>query len=308
MHASYSLALLRFPPPCSPVQHQVTHSPHRAGSYSASTIKNYVAGVRAWHILHRLPWKLSDEQVEVMVRAAKTITPAASKRKPRDPYTIPTLLAIRAQLNLTDPLDVAVWACATSLFYGAARAGELTVPKLGAFDPTLHVQRSNVTLKASCNRDEVTEIYILHTKTTPTGEAIYWAKQNDDTDPLAALDSHLALNKPHPGEHLFVHTIKGARRPLTKKAFLVRISSAAAAAKLTPLQGHSFRIGGTLEYLLRGLPFDTMRVKGRWASAAFLKYLRHHSEVMAPYMQANPAAYGNLLRITLPSDSAPDLV
>ena len=117
------------------MQHQVTHSPHRAGSYSASTIKNYVAGVRAWHILHRLPWKLSDEQVEVMVRAAKTITPAASKRKPRDPYTIPTLLAIRAQLNLTDPLDVAVWACATSLFYGAARAGELTVPKLGAFDP-----------------------------------------------------------------------------------------------------------------------------------------------------------------------------
>ena len=83
---------------------------------------------------------------------------------------------------------------------------------------------------------------------------------------------------------------------------------AAAAAKLTPLQDHSFRIGGTLEYLLRGLPFDTMRVKGRWASAAFLKYLRHHSEVMAPYMQANPAAYGNLLRITLPSDSAPDLV
>jgi hypothetical protein len=60
-------------------------------------------------------------------------------------------------------------------------------------------------------------------------------------------------------------------------------------ANLEKLQGHGIRIGSTLEYLLRGLPFNVVKVKGHWASDAFVTYLRQHAQILAPHMQAVPA-------------------
>ena len=48
-------------------------------------------------------------------------------------------------------------------------------------------------------------------------------------------------------------------RPLTKHKFLERAASVARAADLEPLQGHGIQIGATLEYLLRGVPFEVMK-------------------------------------------------
>ena len=63
-----------------------------------------------------------------------------------------------------------------------------------------------------------------------------------------------------------------------------------------PLHGHSFRIGGTLELLLRGVSFEIVKSKGRWASDAFKAYLRKNCDTMAPYIQAQPAAHEEFLR------------
>lgn len=38
--------------------------------------------------------------------------------------------------------------------------------------------------------------------------------------------------------------------------------------------GHSFRFGGTTEYLLRGMEPDRVPMLGRWSSKAFLQYWR----------------------------------
>jgi hypothetical protein len=54
---------------------------------------------------------------------------------------------------------------------------------------------------------------------------------------------------------------------------------------LDSLKGHGVRIGGTLEYLLRGIPFDVVKSMGRWGSDAFVLYLRKHAVIMAPYLQ-----------------------
>lgn len=65
------------------------------------------------------------------------------------------------------------------------------------------------------------------------------------------------------------------------------------------MQGHGIRIGSTLEYLLRNVPFDMVKVKGRWASNAFLVYLRRHAQILAPYMQATPTMQEQFLRHTV---------
>ncbi|PBK98979.1 hypothetical protein ARMGADRAFT_1059293 [Armillaria gallica] len=66
------------------------------------------------------------------------------------------------------------------------------------------------------------------------------------------------------------------------------------------LQGHGIRIGSTLEYLLRGIPFDVVKMIGRWKSDAFILYLRKHAQILAPYMQAVPAIHEQFIRYTMP--------
>ena len=71
---------------------------------------------------------------------------------------------------------------------------------------------------------------------------------------------------------------------------------------ITTLPGHSIRIGLTLEYLLRGLSFEVVKVKGRWNGDAFHRYIRDHAMVLAPYMQSAPPEMNDqFIQITIPS-------
>ncbi|KIK81602.1 hypothetical protein PAXRUDRAFT_80731, partial [Paxillus rubicundulus Ve08.2h10] len=78
---------------------------------------------------------------------------------------------------------------------------------------------------------------------------------------------------------------------LTKGKFLSVLASALKASGRSPMQGHSIHISLTLEYLLRNIPFNVIKVKGRWASDTFLVYLCRHMQILAPYMQAQPSLH-----------------
>ena len=132
-----------------------------------------------------------------------------------------------------------------------------------------------------------------------TREDVYWASQEGDTDPTKALVQHLRINQPSDASHLFSYKVANTRHTLTKSKFLERVGEAARAAGLEPLQGHGIRIRSTLEYLLRGVPFDVMKAKGRWAGDSFQLYLRKHAVVIAPYIQAAPIHEG-FVRYTMP--------
>ena len=111
--------------------------------------------------------------------------------------------------------------------------------------------------------------------------------------PDSAMQRHLDVNKLDQNFHLFGYSKKGRMVPLTKKTFQKRLADATAIAGLLSLHGHSICIGSTLKYLLRGVPFDVMKIKGRWSSNAFHKYLQDHAKVLAPYMQAAPPEIHN---------------
>jgi hypothetical protein len=143
------------------------------------------------------------------------------------------------------------------------------------------------------------ELFIPCTKCAPKGKPICWAEQDGPADPKASFLNHIWVNNPQPGEALFSHNCTdGERRPLIHEVFIKRIKAAARKAGLKALQGHGIRIGATLEYLLWGIPFEVVKVKGRWSSDAFLTYLRHHTQILAPYMQADQAALHRFLTYT----------
>ena len=273
---------------------------HLAAAYSGKTISGYLSGVRAWHTLHGLPWVLKNCEMDTMLRAANKLTPSSSKKKKRCPYTPDFILAVRGQLDLDKHLDAAVFACLTTCFYASARLGEFTARTISAFNPGTHITTQHLSYDQDRNGFKVTVLHLPRTKAAGNdGEDVYWASQEGGTDPTEALAQHLRINQPSEASHLFAYKALHARRPLTKAKFLERVGQAARAAGLEPLQGHGLRIGSTLEYLLRGVPFDVMKAKGRWAGDSFQLYLRKHAVVIAPYIQAAPI-HENFIRYTMP--------
>ncbi|KAF8800364.1 hypothetical protein BYT27DRAFT_7217059 [Phlegmacium glaucopus] len=272
-----------------------------SGIYSGSAISNYVFGIRAWHLLHGIPWRMNLAEIEALLKSADKSSPASSKRKKRQPYTIDFMLSIKDNLDLSQPLHAAVFACLTTTFYTAARVGEFTVRTLKDFHSGKHVTPSSVRIESDRNNLISTVFALPVTKAEPIlGEEVSWSRQHGGTDPEAALGHHLATNAPPQNFHLFAYRAGDTHKPLTKSKFIKTLATAAKAAGLDPRQGHGIRIGSTLEFLLRGTPFDVMKVKGRWASDAFLTYLRKHAQILAPYMQAHPLQHDEFTRITMP--------
>ena len=119
----------------------------------------------------------------------------------------------------------------------------------------------------------MTIFHLPRTKTSVEGEEVSWAPQDGVTDPEAAFNQHLETNAPPQNGPLFAYKHKDRHKPLMKTCFLQIVAKAAWEAGKDPLQGHGIRVGVTLEYLLRGIPFDVMMTKGRWASDSFQTYL-----------------------------------
>ena len=74
-----------------------------AGTYSGSTIDNYVYGIRAWHLIHGVKWQMEVAELEALLRAAEKATPVSSRKKKRVPYTPDFILAVKRHLQLDKP-------------------------------------------------------------------------------------------------------------------------------------------------------------------------------------------------------------
>ncbi|KAF9226526.1 hypothetical protein BS17DRAFT_794022 [Gyrodon lividus] len=150
------------------------------------------------------------------------------------------------------------------MFFTAAQMGKFTVSNLNTFNPSKHIST-----QWDHQGLEVTNFHLPCTNATlQGGEDVNWAKQEGPADPQEAMNTHLHV--------------------------------ASKTAGITPSKGHGIRIGSTLKYLLRNIPFNIVKVMGRWVSDTFLVYLRRHTQILAPYMQANPSVHHSFICYTLP--------
>ncbi|RXW12374.1 hypothetical protein EST38_g13479 [Candolleomyces aberdarensis] len=273
-----------------------------AGLYSGSAAKNYVYGVKAWHTVHALPWRVDENQLTAALSAVEKMTPPSSRRPKRHPVTVDWLCKVAGQLDMSKPLDVAVFACLTTVFWSVSRLGEFVVPSVDSFDPAAHITRSCVSQGTEGRLGlPVTTFNLPRTKKAPNGEPAQWSSQRGATDPEAALAAHFTINNPGENDHLFAWRSTGNKLvPLSRRTFFRRVERAVAAAGLESMNGHGLRIGGVLEFLLRGVSFEVVKVLGRWSSDAFLLYLRKHGAILAPYIQDTPVLEP-FTRIAMPS-------
>ena len=230
--------------------------------------------------------------IQTMLKGTRKSTPEALKLPKQLPLLVEDIVTIKHQLNLTQPLDVVVFACLTTTFFTVARLREFTVRNLSSFNIETQIKISDISHDVEDrNSNKVTTFHIPQTKTMPKekgSETVFWAQQEGPADPCATFTNHLKVNQPPRVAHLFAYWHNSSYRPLTKMTFLSQMKRALKDAGCPVKHGHSIHIGATLEYLLRGVPFEAMKSLGRWLSDSFSRYLRKHAQILAPYVQANP--------------------
>ncbi|KAI6010289.1 hypothetical protein EDC04DRAFT_2871261 [Pisolithus marmoratus] len=231
-----------------------------AGSYAGSMVSNYVAGLKAWHTLHGQPWMVNPDTLKRCIEGAVKLTPLSAKHPQHAPFTPEIISLFRLHLQLNEPLDAAIFACM------------MTFQSTKTFCPSKHIMCTGFSERFDLPWTKMTTM-------SGKGESIQCAKQDGPADPFFALENHLVINPGQLSDHLFTWK---------HRQFTSRISVLTKLYNLPNIKGHSLHIGGTLEYLLRGVPFNVVQSQGHWAGQAFMLYLCKHAMILAPYLQASP--------------------
>jgi hypothetical protein len=248
---------------------------------AGSTVRSYLAGIKAWHALHHLEWQ-GSQRLTYVVNGVAALAPSKSKRPVRPPVTRHMIIVLSNQLDLKTPFDAAVFAAACTAFWGQCRLGEILPPSASTFSPSKLPIMSAVSFQKN-----TASIELPWTKVTKNrGDTVVLTEQLTPTNPLSALENHFAVNGVQPHTHLFAYRFQGHHRALTKNAFLKRCNLIWCSAGYPRTTGHSFRIGGTTELLVAGVHPDVVKAMGRWSSDAFLVYWRTLNE-LAPAHACN---------------------
>jgi len=263
---------------------------HKVGVDGGAKTHNVLSGLQAWHTIQDVPWPDGDKLVSLFRRAVTTNAPASSTRPPRDPVTVQHLRAVLAHtLRDPSPPNVAIYATACVAFWGLCRLGELTCPATDT-EPSHRVRRDcRLSVPWHSFQLPTPQSLSLHlpwTKTTRNaGAALNITEWPDciDVSPTRALFWHMrkAWMLP-PAAPLFAFESPGGQgwTPMSKNLFLSRCRAIWREAGLGECSGHSFRIGGTTELLLRGMSRDSVMLQGRWLSDAWTRYVREHPQII----------------------------
>ncbi|KAJ7652865.1 DNA breaking-rejoining enzyme [Mycena polygramma] len=255
-----------------------------SGQLSGKGIRNWLNGLRLWHIYNDAEWHGKDGWLPGIVKAAdKKGVPF--KRPPRGPVTLDHLRELRRHLDLTKPRDAAIWAAALAAFWGCRRLGELLIKSLAKFSTVHHVTRSTRFSRRLVNilaARLYVRFHLPWTKTTGIlgGDTIFTAT-GDEFCPVWALDNHLAINhSPDRDTPMFSFRDGSGWSPLLKHQFLNFSSNIFESENLEKVFGHSYRIGGSLKLLLDGVAPEVVMKVGGWTSLRFLIYWRRLEEVI----------------------------
>ena len=252
-----------------------------------ATIKTYLAAVRHAQIVRGLPEIRQGalprlQLVQTGVRRERAY--GGPPPKPRLPITTVILRKMRAVWQPGAPSsrydNVMMWAAAVSCFFGFFRSGEITVPSAAAFDAAVHLAWGDIATDAA-NPPSMVRVRLRRSKTDQFGSGVevYMGATGDELCPVHAIVAYSKRRGTAAGP--FFRCEDGV--PLSKARFVDGVRSALAWAGVPSegYSGHSFRIGAATAAARAGIQDSTIQALGRWASPAFLRYIRTPREELA---------------------------
>lgn len=247
-----------------------------AGRHAGSTARNRIAALKAWHVIHDADWN-GGKRLHYVLNGVENLAPDSAKRTPRLPVNASMVSKLVTHLNLHNPLDAAVAACASVAFWGQCRLGELLPTASSNLTTTAVPARSN--LKTSLRNNQSLLLHLPRTKTCRRGETIALTEQRGPTNPHQLIHNQLQVNNLSNQLPLFAYRTPSGICNLSRTKFLRRCNSIWTKLGYPRTTGHSFRIGGTTELLLAGVSPEVVKAMGRWSSDAFHRYWRSLEDV-----------------------------
>ena len=254
-----------------------------------ATIKTYLAAVRHAQIIkgHPEPREASTlprlRLVQQGVRRDRAESLTTAHRPARLPITPALLRMLRPSSESPSYSECLLWAAATVCFFGFFRAGEITVPGESTFDARFNLAWGDVSVSED---NRTLRVFLKRSKTDQLmrGTEVFIGATGDDLCPVRATRHYVLRRGTSPGA--FFRSAEGVALSKPRFVKLVRSALTRAGVPIDGYSGHSFRIGAATAASMAGVPDSVIQSLGRWASAAFLRYIRPPQEHLASYTSA----------------------
>jgi len=229
---------LRMPAPEWLLSHFITT--RGAGSISSGSLRTWLLGLELWHTVNCMPWN-GARHLKLEKQGAGSQAPLAACCPKCSPVTLAHLRALRANLNLNDTCDAAVFVTATISFWCQCRLSEVCVDN--PFDPIINPAWSTPQKSGkTASNIAFHTFWAPQTKTKPNGEFIMWTDSQCSCSSESGLSNHLKINcHVPPSAHLFTfETESGSYAPMKRHWFVSRCNKIWSNSGLEMLTGHYF--------------------------------------------------------------------
>ena len=237
-----------------------------------STVRNYLSGVKVFHMLHGLSFPHSDVfLLKLELKGIARLDPHVPTRA--TPVTPSILLAYYQNMNFQDPLHLCVWACSLFLFFTMARLGSI-LPSTKTTPLHTVLTRNRVNFSR-----EGLVVTLLHTKTIQFGKRrlhLPLIRTEQRLCPVSAYEAYLLLHQVDAVGPAFVFNQGDESKWLTRTIFITTFRDVLRSAGIqnaSAFTGHSFRRGGATWAFQAGIPGELIQICGDWASDAYKQYL-----------------------------------
>jgi hypothetical protein len=262
-------------PPGLALAHLEAYVVWLSNRYVPATVRNYLSGLRHHFALSgdvgAFDRLRSSWSIRMLLRGGRKLDAQSGRAIKRAPALSQNQLAVcRAQLLLDQFDDALFWSMTLAAVFGLLRLGELVNPDAHRVPP-----RSSLVFERGC------AFFKLPYAKTDTFFESSTITLSPSRGRLASLCPVYAINQfvrlrdrsRPPSPRLFVHSDGSAP---TRSWLVARLRDLLDDASIT---GHSLRAtGATLMATSGASQLEIMRA-GRWASDAFLRYLRKHPDV-----------------------------
>ncbi|KAJ7366283.1 hypothetical protein DFH08DRAFT_679712, partial [Mycena albidolilacea] len=250
----------------------------RAGEIAGGTARGAVTAVKAEHIRRGIPWK-GGLRLRYTLRDVENLTPESSKREERPPVTEDMINILKAELDLGDPKDAAVFAVACSACWGRIRLSEMLSDTQSKYFIGRILVGADLGPAATAAGTQVLKFPWTKPKGEHGDKAIL-CHQHTKSDPVNAIENHDTVNTIPADLPLFVYrNEKGDHTCLSRRKFLSRCNEIWSRHGVPSTTGHSFRIRGTTHLLIAGVNPEVVQAMGCWKSDTFLVYWRHFGHI-----------------------------
>ncbi|PLW25612.1 hypothetical protein PCANC_27273 [Puccinia coronata f. sp. avenae] len=214
---------------------------------AAKTLKKYLHGIKAWHLLHKQTYPdAANPRLKVLLRSSAGPNAVIPPKEKKGAIHLQHLMSLSEALVSVGPKEDAVLDLALVAFWGLARIGKLTSPlPQGKVDPWTSFLTSNV-MWEEFEGEQAIVLTLREAKTccpSKTQEILLRPLSNM-LCPVEAVKRRLIKSNGADPPLLGYYDPNGERVHLTKDTVNKTLNDVWAKGSFGGLTGHSFRVGG----------------------------------------------------------------